>query len=168
MNISERPPPDPPPSKPKVPCPIIVGKAIASYRDRNAKPGEKARDFYVLSPGDDVIESYIADDSTVEAEGIELRAEDGSAIEAVGIGGSLAIAAGATSATAVSLAVVVADNYIANEVRSYIDDSEVDAPAGGVKVEAETLEGSRIWSQAVAVSVAGAISGVGGGFAGGV
>ncbi len=48
------PPPDPPPSQLKVPQGIIVGHAIASYRDRNARAGVPAEDHYLLQPGDAV------------------------------------------------------------------------------------------------------------------
>ncbi len=48
------PPPDPPPSQVKVPQGIIVGHAIASYRDRNARAGTPAEDHYLLEPGDAV------------------------------------------------------------------------------------------------------------------
>lgn len=50
---NEPPPPDPPPSSPKVPRGIIVGHAIATFRDRTAKPGE-TKDITLLNPGDNV------------------------------------------------------------------------------------------------------------------
>ncbi len=50
----EPPPPDPPPSEVKVPKGIIVGHAIASYRDRHARAGVPAEDHYLLQPGDAV------------------------------------------------------------------------------------------------------------------
>lgn len=48
------PPPDPPESQPKTPRGIIIGNAIASYRDPEQKPGQEPHDIYVLKPGDDV------------------------------------------------------------------------------------------------------------------
>lgn len=51
----EPPDPDPPPSRPKLPHGIIVGKAIASFRDKaNSHPGQNHQDIYMLNPGDDV------------------------------------------------------------------------------------------------------------------
>jgi lipoprotein-releasing system permease protein len=52
----EPPPPqwDTPIAPPKVARGIIVGHAIATYRDKNAPLGESARDIVLLHPGDDV------------------------------------------------------------------------------------------------------------------
>jgi len=52
----EKPPPDPPPSVPFVPRGIILGNALASYRNPNATPvtPKEERDVYVLKPGDDI------------------------------------------------------------------------------------------------------------------
>ncbi|MFN4259602.1 MAG: ABC transporter permease [Gemmataceae bacterium] len=49
------PPVDPPQSTPRVPKGIIIGHALASYRDKEAKPGDKPEDIYILHPGDEVI-----------------------------------------------------------------------------------------------------------------
>jgi lipoprotein-releasing system permease protein len=38
-----------------VPPGIIVGNAVASFRDPEVAPGEKPKDFYILQPGDDVV-----------------------------------------------------------------------------------------------------------------
>jgi lipoprotein-releasing system permease protein len=51
----EKPPPDPPPSRDFVPECVIVGHAIAHFRDRGAKPGSPDREIRTLHPGDDVI-----------------------------------------------------------------------------------------------------------------
>lgn len=51
----EPPPPAPPPSEVKMPRGIIVGNAIASYRDKNVKPGTHPEDIYLLEEGDDVV-----------------------------------------------------------------------------------------------------------------
>jgi len=48
------PQPDPPPSSSKVPRGIIVGQAIASFRDKNVEPGQPPKDIYLLRPGDAV------------------------------------------------------------------------------------------------------------------
>lgn len=48
----EPPPPDPPPSRVKEPAGVILGNAIASYRDRRFSP---PRDTYILEPGDEVV-----------------------------------------------------------------------------------------------------------------
>ena len=54
LEPGQPPPPDPPPSTVKVPQGIIVGHAIASFRDRNARAGKPAEDHYLLEPGDPV------------------------------------------------------------------------------------------------------------------
>jgi lipoprotein-releasing system permease protein len=51
----EPPPPDPPPSTEFVPQGIIVGNAIASFREKKHKPGEPPQDVFVLQPGDDMM-----------------------------------------------------------------------------------------------------------------
>jgi lipoprotein-releasing system permease protein len=51
----EPPPPDPPPSEVKIPAGIIVGYAIATFRQRKAHAGDPEKDFVMLAPGDDVI-----------------------------------------------------------------------------------------------------------------
>jgi lipoprotein-releasing system permease protein len=48
------PPPAPPPSQVKVPRGVIVGNAIASYRNKNAHADTQEKDTYVLQPGDEV------------------------------------------------------------------------------------------------------------------
>jgi lipoprotein-releasing system permease protein len=48
------PPPDPPDSSPDVPHGIIIGQAIASFREKPTHPGEEGRDIYLLRPGDSV------------------------------------------------------------------------------------------------------------------
>lgn len=54
-NPDEPPPPAPPPSRPHDPQGIILGYAIAHYRDRNV-PAEMAnKDVRTLEPGDEVI-----------------------------------------------------------------------------------------------------------------
>ncbi|MBY0528035.1 MAG: FtsX-like permease family protein [Gemmataceae bacterium] len=55
LEPGEIPPPDPVPSQPKMPRGIIVGNAIASFRDRHPEPGQRAQDIYILQPGDDVV-----------------------------------------------------------------------------------------------------------------
>ena len=49
------PPPDPPERSIKVPRGIILGNAIASYRQKSNIPDKPADDVYVLQPGDDVV-----------------------------------------------------------------------------------------------------------------
>ncbi len=51
----ERPPPDPPPSRELVPECVILGHAIAHYRDRSKGPDDPEREKCTLHPGDDVI-----------------------------------------------------------------------------------------------------------------
>jgi lipoprotein-releasing system permease protein len=50
----EKPPPEPPPSRPFVPQGIIVGNAIASVRLKQAHADTEVKDFYLLEPGDEV------------------------------------------------------------------------------------------------------------------
>lgn len=49
------PPPEPPPSRPHNPHGVILGYAIAHFRDRTAGPAEEVKDIRALEPGDDVI-----------------------------------------------------------------------------------------------------------------
>jgi lipoprotein-releasing system permease protein len=53
------PPPEPPPSRIKVPEGIIVGYGIASFRSARAKADSAAKDNIILEPGDDVIVTTI-------------------------------------------------------------------------------------------------------------
>src|SRR5207248_34836 len=52
---NDPPPPDPPPSRVKVPEGVIVGNAVASYRDHGSSSATEVKDVYVLEPGDDVL-----------------------------------------------------------------------------------------------------------------
>jgi lipoprotein-releasing system permease protein len=54
LKPGEKPPPELPPSEPFVPKGIIVGNAIASFRDKAAPADAKAKDIYILQPGDTV------------------------------------------------------------------------------------------------------------------
>ncbi len=54
-NLNEPPPPDPPPSKPHEPQGVILGYAIAHYRDRNAPADLPNKDIRTLEPGDEVV-----------------------------------------------------------------------------------------------------------------
>ena len=54
-NLNEPPPPDPPPSKPHEPQGVILGSAIAHYRDRNAPADLPNKDVRTLEPGDEVV-----------------------------------------------------------------------------------------------------------------
>src|SRR5262249_12963457 len=56
---------DPPPSEPKVPRGIIVGNAIASFREQNPKPGEPPKDLYMLHPGDEVFITTVSGEKLV-------------------------------------------------------------------------------------------------------
>jgi lipoprotein-releasing system permease protein len=49
----EKPPPEPPPSRPFVPQGIIIGNAIASIRLKQAHADTEVKDFYLLLPGDE-------------------------------------------------------------------------------------------------------------------
>jgi lipoprotein-releasing system permease protein len=51
----EKPPPEPPEATLEPPRGIIVGFAIASFRDRNAHAGGENKDIITLEPGDDVV-----------------------------------------------------------------------------------------------------------------
>jgi lipoprotein-releasing system permease protein len=51
----EPPPPEPPPVVEKEPVGIVVGNAIASFRERRKSSADKPRDTYLLEPGDDVL-----------------------------------------------------------------------------------------------------------------
>jgi lipoprotein-releasing system permease protein len=55
LRENEPPPPDPPPSELKVPVGVIIGHAIASFRDKNAKSTLVTKDIYLLDEGDEVI-----------------------------------------------------------------------------------------------------------------
>ncbi len=48
------PPPAPPPIEITLPKGIIVGNAIASFRNKNAQAATEAKDVYILEPGDEV------------------------------------------------------------------------------------------------------------------
>jgi lipoprotein-releasing system permease protein len=50
-----KPDPDPPPETVVPPVGIILGYAIAHFRDRDAPPGAKAADIRILHPGDEVV-----------------------------------------------------------------------------------------------------------------
>jgi lipoprotein-releasing system permease protein len=54
VNPDEPPPPDPVPSTPQEPAGIIVGNAIASFRNPKASVDSAEKDTYVLQPGDEV------------------------------------------------------------------------------------------------------------------
>lgn len=54
MDLNEPPPPEPPPSRIKIPHGAIVGNLIASFRNPQPKD-ENDKDIYVLYPGDRVI-----------------------------------------------------------------------------------------------------------------
>lgn len=49
------PPPDPPPSSEPKDQGIIIGYAIASFRQSDAASGDAEKDIFVLNPGDDVL-----------------------------------------------------------------------------------------------------------------
>jgi len=50
------PPPMPPPSKVKIPCGVILGDLIASYRDKTKKDKDgKPEQIYILGRGDEVV-----------------------------------------------------------------------------------------------------------------
>lgn len=49
------PPPEPPPSEPYKPRGIIVGNAIASFRQKLPPDSEGPRELYLLHPGDDLV-----------------------------------------------------------------------------------------------------------------
>jgi lipoprotein-releasing system permease protein len=51
----EKPPPDPPPSRPFVPEGVILGHAIAHYRDRRLPADDPDKEVRTLHPGDDVL-----------------------------------------------------------------------------------------------------------------
>lgn len=55
LDPNDPPPPEPPPSTMKIPEGIIVGNAIASFRDTRAHAGTEIKDLYMLQPGDNVI-----------------------------------------------------------------------------------------------------------------
>lgn len=55
QNPDEPPPPAPPPSKPHDPQGVILGYAIAHYRDRNVPTEAANKDIRTLEPGDEVI-----------------------------------------------------------------------------------------------------------------
>jgi lipoprotein-releasing system permease protein len=50
-----KPDPDPPPETVSPPVGIILGYAIAHFRDRDAPPGARAADIRILHPGDEVV-----------------------------------------------------------------------------------------------------------------
>jgi lipoprotein-releasing system permease protein len=52
---NEPPPPEPPPVVDKTPIGVIVGNAIASFREKKKKLDDKPHDVYLLEPGDDVV-----------------------------------------------------------------------------------------------------------------
>jgi len=52
---SAPPPPEPPPSKPHEPHGLIIGHAIAHFRDRTSGSEGQVKDIRALEPGDDVI-----------------------------------------------------------------------------------------------------------------
>lgn len=60
LDPNDPPPPEPPPSTMKIPEGIIVGNAIASFRDKRAHSGEEVKDIYMLQPGDNVIISTVS------------------------------------------------------------------------------------------------------------
>lgn len=49
------PPPEPPPSQPHVPHGVVLGYAIAHFRDRTAGPEDPVKDIRALEPGDEVV-----------------------------------------------------------------------------------------------------------------
>ena len=117
-----------------------------------------------------VIEAQIVDSGSVNTDtagvsgdSITLIATDSARISSQANGGAIAFTGTPDASFALSITVVDADNSVANQVRSVIDDSVVmatrdDLSSGFVKVEARTLSTSLIDSGAVAVTVAGAFS----------
>ncbi|MBD2449019.1 DUF4347 domain-containing protein [Nostoc sp. FACHB-152] len=113
-----------------------------------------------------VIEAYILDSSGVKASlgSVSLSATDDAKIQATAHGGSLALSGSDTVSVSLSIAAVDANNTLSNQVRSFIDNSTVEALNGTVTVIADS--NSSINSEAVAASVGGAISLFSGGFSG--
>jgi len=113
-----------------------------------------------------VIEAYILDSSGVKANlgTVSLSATDDAAIAATAHGGSVAISGSGTVSVSLSIAAVDANNTLGNQVRSFIDNSTVEALNGTVTIVADS--NSSIDSEAVAASVGGAISLFSGGFSG--
>jgi lipoprotein-releasing system permease protein len=66
----DKPAPAPPPEKPFVPRGIIVGHAIAHFRNPAAKAGDRDKDITILEPGDDVFLTTI---SGVRLDPVEAR-----------------------------------------------------------------------------------------------
>jgi lipoprotein-releasing system permease protein len=54
LESEDLPPPDPVPETPYEPTGVIVGNAIASYRNRNARADSPSKDTYLLQPGDEL------------------------------------------------------------------------------------------------------------------
>jgi lipoprotein-releasing system permease protein len=63
----------PPSEKPHLPARVVLGYAIAHYRDRTPAPGGGPQDRRVLSPGDDVIVTTVSGDSAGEMRPVHYR-----------------------------------------------------------------------------------------------